>query len=257
VLIINADDFGINGSTNFAIVKGFETGCCSSTTLMANMPGFEEACSLAHERRLLKHIGVHIVLSDGMPLTEPIKRLSRFCDREGHLALPSFPPLYRIETSEKRALADEIRAQIGRCWASGIPLTHIDSHYHTHNQWPILGVVIAVAQSERIPYVRIARNCGPGINLLKQLYKTLVNRRITDAGLSRTEYFGGVDDYTHWKTSGGSTQGRQSFEVMIHPVLHERGYVTDLVDNRPLETVIKAVESHGDAVSFSAARYRA
>jgi hypothetical protein len=258
MLIINADDFGLDASSNAAIVKSFETGCCSSTTLMANMPGFEEACSLGHERRLLKHIGLHLVLRHGMPLTEAIKRLPRFCDRHGRLALSSFPLLFGIDTSEKRVLADEIRAQIARCRANGIPLTHIDSHHHLHNLWPILDVVMAVARSEHIPYVRLARNCGPGISLAKRLYKTLLNRRISGAGLSRTEYFGSVKDYAFRKGTRGPNQDRHSFEVMIHPVLHQTGFVmdgTDPSDKLPLETVIRGIESRHEAVSFSEATY--
>jgi hypothetical protein len=260
MLIINADDFGFDAGRNRAIVMSFEKGCCSSATLMANMPGFEEACCFAHERRLLKHIGLHVVLRDGTPLTEAIKRLPRFCDRQGRLALSSFPRVFALDASEERALAAEIGAQIARCRAKGVHLTHIDSHFHLHNLWPILSVVIAVARCEHIPYVRLARNCGRGINLAKRLYKTLINRRISGAGLSRTECFGSAKDYVHWKTRGASRRGMRSFEIAIHPVMHERGYVADANgsgDSMPLENLIKAIESYRDAVSFSGARYQA
>jgi predicted glycoside hydrolase/deacetylase ChbG (UPF0249 family) len=44
MLIVNADDLGLDSRTNAAIIATLEQQCCSSATLMANMEGFEEAC---------------------------------------------------------------------------------------------------------------------------------------------------------------------------------------------------------------------
>lgn len=240
---------------NRAIIKSFAAGLCSSTTLMATMPGFEEACSLAHEHGLRDHIGMHIVLRDGFPLTGGIRKFLRFCDREGRLALESSPPVFSLDVSERRALAEEIRTQIARCRASGIPLTHLDSHYHLHNLWPILGVVIAVALSEHVPHVRLARNWGPGISLRKRAYKAVVNRKLRRAGLSRTSYFGSIEDYVFRREKRGSTEKRSSFEVMIHPVFHDNGFVVDAGEDEPLENRIKVLDSFREAVSFNGAKY--
>jgi len=43
-VIINADDFGLSSSNNRVIVAAFKDGVISSATLMANTPGFDEAC---------------------------------------------------------------------------------------------------------------------------------------------------------------------------------------------------------------------
>ena len=67
-IIVNADDFGMSAEANRAIVEAFENNVISSTTLMTNMPGFEEACELAHRRRLLGKIGLHLNLTSGYPL---------------------------------------------------------------------------------------------------------------------------------------------------------------------------------------------
>ena len=40
-LIINADDFGMSHEVNTAIRDSFRQGLISSTTLMANMEGFD------------------------------------------------------------------------------------------------------------------------------------------------------------------------------------------------------------------------
>ena len=50
-IIINADDFGYNATVNRAIIKSFQRGLISSSSLMANMPGFEDAIGLVREHR--------------------------------------------------------------------------------------------------------------------------------------------------------------------------------------------------------------
>ena len=42
-LIVNADDFGMSAAVNKAILKAFQEKLISSTSIMANMPGFDEA----------------------------------------------------------------------------------------------------------------------------------------------------------------------------------------------------------------------
>jgi len=99
MLIINADDFGESQQVNKAIIQSFENGLCSSATLMPNMPGFEAACELVHEYKLLNHIGMHLVLRGGYPLTEKIKHFSTFCDQEGRLSLSRDKPIFNLGTS--------------------------------------------------------------------------------------------------------------------------------------------------------------
>jgi hypothetical protein len=255
MLVINADDFGLNHTVNHAIIKSFELNLCSSTTLMANMPGFEEACCLAHEHRLLDHVGIHLVLKNGAPLTEAMKRSSRFCDGAGFLALTESSPIFTLATSERHLLAAEIRAQIARCRANGIFLTHLDSHYHLHTRWAILGVVTQVVRSEHIPFVRRAQNCTHRTGLRKRIYMNAVNRRINRAGLARLKYFGDLADYPFLNQTTRSDRQERSLEVMIHPVFHAEGFVTDEGKNEPLETLMESIESYREAISYNGARY--
>ena len=66
-IIVNADDFGISKEVNEGIVKGFQDGIISSTTVMANMPEFEEAMNLAKKNSKLG-VGVHLNVIDGKAL---------------------------------------------------------------------------------------------------------------------------------------------------------------------------------------------
>src|SRR5205823_6180096 len=122
VLIINADDLGRDTSINQAIITAFKNGHCSSATIMPNMPGFEEACNLVHENKLLKHVGLHLTLRDARPLTETMKKLSVFCNRDGILSNATVHSPLLLSSLEQQALADEMRAQIARNCGSGIGL---------------------------------------------------------------------------------------------------------------------------------------
>ena len=58
-LIINADDFGLSEAVNYGIISAHKTGVVTSTSTMANMPGFEHAMELPmfrwkrnHQRRI-------------------------------------------------------------------------------------------------------------------------------------------------------------------------------------------------------------
>ena len=86
-MIVNADDFGLSPRVNEAIVRAFDEGLISSTTVMANMPAFAEASAIARDRGLLDHVGAHLVLTEGEPLTDTMRHCRRFCDADGRFTL--------------------------------------------------------------------------------------------------------------------------------------------------------------------------
>lgn len=70
--------FGLKSSDNKAIVELFDKGLINCRTLRSNMPGFDEAVELIHNRTLDKKIGIHLVLTDGLLLTQEIKSINLF-----------------------------------------------------------------------------------------------------------------------------------------------------------------------------------
>ena len=92
-LIVNADDFGYSAQVNEAIVKAFADGLVSSTTLMPNMPGFDDAVALIRQGRIpADSTGVHLNLFEGEPLTEQMKACRVFCGEDGRLSLSGSSP---------------------------------------------------------------------------------------------------------------------------------------------------------------------
>jgi hypothetical protein len=63
--VIVADDFGLDACTTAGILRSFDEGLISATSMLANMPGFDEAVAAAHDRRLTGAIGVRRDLADG------------------------------------------------------------------------------------------------------------------------------------------------------------------------------------------------
>ena len=154
-LIINADDFGLTAGVNRAIVEAHENGVVSSATLMANGRAIAQAVSLAQATPRLG-VGCHVVLVDGAPLLPHMQvhsLLDRSRDstgdprfREGISKFGALALLGRLAADEIEA---EATAQIRKLQASGIPVTHLDSHKHTHLFPRVLR-----------PLLRAAKSCG-------------------------------------------------------------------------------------------------
>lgn len=208
-LIVNADDFGMSAETNRAIVEAFENNVISSATLMTNMPGFDEACELAHRHRLLGKIGLHLNLTSGYLLSSPIRQCPRFCDNVGMFRARQ--TRFRLSKEERLAVETEIATQIKACLDHGLYPTHLDSHHHVHTEWAIGASVIAVARRYGIKAIRLSRNCGPGIDLVHKFYKWAYNTRLRRYGLAKTRFFGSAADVQEILAAASG-----DVEVMVH-----------------------------------------
>ena len=224
-MIVNADDLGFSDDRNVAVVRALDEGFISSATLMATRVAFDGACELVRSSRLERHVGLHLVLTEDEPLTDEMRRCRTFCDAQGRfhaqLSLGSRP----LTAAAELALAREMRAQIERCRAENIPLTHLDSHHHAHTDPRVIGSIITVAREAAIPFVRLARNCDPRTRVARKLIHSHVNNRIRRAGLARTHWFGRVEDYEALRTRRG--RDHDDIEVMVHPMLSDDGRLMD------------------------------
>jgi len=226
LLVVNADDFGKDDAVNRAVVRCFGERICSSTTIMPNMPGFEEACALAFEKGFHERVGLHLVLDEGMPLSKDILSEKRFCTKDGALGLSRESPVFRLSGPEKSALAKEIRAQIRKCRDRGLPIVHVDSHHHVHTEWAIAMAMIPVLREEGISFARISRDLGLNTGMPRRLYKRFYNSMLKRNRLRGTDHFGSVDEYRAFRMRQGNTDSIT--EVMIHPIIrNDELYVTE------------------------------
>ena len=146
-LIVNADDFGLTAGVNRAIAEGNRQGVITSATLMANAQATEAAIDLAKKQATLK-TGCHVVLIDGVPLAANLPSLTngsaRFRSSLKQFAMAAVRRQIAAEEIER-----EVEAQVRKIQSSGITLTHVDSHKHTHMFPQVLR-----------PLLRAARSCG-------------------------------------------------------------------------------------------------
>jgi hopanoid biosynthesis associated protein HpnK len=187
-LIINADDFGLTSGVNRAIVEAHESGIVTSATLMANGSAFDEAVSLAQARPRLG-VGCHVVLVDGVPLVrqtatdsllDPRSRTAgspRF--REG---LGKFAALALFGRLAPEEIEAEVTAQIGKVQSSGIAVTHLDSHKHTH-MFP--SVFRPLLRAARARGVRAVRNPFERVRSSQLAARPDLWRRWTEVGILR------------------------------------------------------------------------
>jgi predicted glycoside hydrolase/deacetylase ChbG (UPF0249 family) len=171
-LIVNADDFGYTAGVNQSIVELHAAGRLTSTTLMATGAALQDALAhlntypVAVESRSRLGVGCHVVLVDGIAAS-PRPEIRSLVGRapqpgQGREMRPAegarFRPTLggfvvdllrgRIEEVE---IEREAVAQIRRLQASGILVTHLDTHKHTHMFPRVLR-----------PLLRAALECGVG-----------------------------------------------------------------------------------------------
>ena len=245
--VIVADDFGLDAPTTSGILHAFDEGLISATSLLANMPGFDEAVAAAHDRGLQGAVGVHLNLTEGRALTEPIRRCPRIADRDGAFCWTHhFVP--KLARDEAHAVGNEWRAQIERIVAAGIRPAHLDSHHHTHTSWPLGAIAMALAREFGIPTIRLSRTFGPTPPKPHiRLYKLLYNERLRRRGFSRMAHFGDVRD-----VPAALPFARGPIEVMTHPRLADNGELINHTGGGLLAPFVDQSGLRGAGLSYGA-----
>ncbi|MFJ2363242.1 carbohydrate deacetylase [Pseudomonas sp. NPDC087697] len=212
-VIVNADDFGLSPNENTVILRAFQSGVISSATAMANMPAFEAACALAQQPLLKGRVGLHFNLTYGRPLSRAILEQPTFCDAAGEFDLNL--PRHRLwlTRGQRDAVRQELEAQWQHCLDNGLRPSHLDSHQHVHNIWPIGEIVARFAARQGVP-VRLARNLGQNLSLAKRVFKHMLNRRLRSLAGATADY---VCTPVDLRNAAPPTDGL--LEIVAHPTM--------------------------------------
>jgi len=145
-LIVNADDYGRTPGVTRGIIKAYKEGIVTSTTVMMNMPGVEEAVALADKGL---GMGVHLVFTSWKPLLPP-DEVRSLVDERGYFlsqeAIASNPR--QIDLSE---LKKELKAQIERLKDLGREPDHLDCHHFVYMHPTFFAVYLELAEEHRLP----------------------------------------------------------------------------------------------------------
>ncbi|HKI03873.1 MAG TPA: ChbG/HpnK family deacetylase [Thermoanaerobaculia bacterium] len=154
-LVVTADDVGLHSGMTLGSLKAYDEGIVTACSVVANGRHFEPAADLLRDRPGLD-VGVHLTLVGERPLS-PAARVPSLVDGSGAFLkdFRAFTRRYLLGGFAAAEVEEELRRQIERLQATGLPLVHANSHQHLHVLPRIFEIVLRLAAEHRIPFVRI------------------------------------------------------------------------------------------------------
>ncbi len=157
-VILNADDFGRSAAVNQAVIRAHREGVLTSASLMVTGEAVEEAVAMARETPTLA-VGLHLVLVAGRPASPP-SAIPHLVDRNGRF--PNDPVRVGVRCFFNRRAREELRrelsAQFERFQATGLPLSHVDSHLHFHMHPTVFDLLVPLAERYGARGLRLPRD---------------------------------------------------------------------------------------------------
>lgn len=231
LLIVNADDFGLNDAATEGIIESYLAGSVTSTTLMVNAPATERAASLAIEHTGIG-VGLHFNLTWGRPLSVP-RDVPALVGPDGRfLGRPELGRKLLTGRVPQAQVRLELRAQLDRMAQLGLRPTHIDSHQHVHGFNAVFSPVAEYCSEAgipmRVPWVATTGGGGIRRRARRALLAAMLARAtapwrgrvrwndglgsVFDLGVEPVEL---TDD--HYRRVLQLSSG-EVFELMVHPV---------------------------------------
>jgi len=234
-LVVNADDFGISERINAGILQAHREGIVTATSLVAVGRAFEHAVQVSRTAPSLD-VGVHLTLVAEAPL---LRCKSSLIGSDGRFpasadAMACRWLTGRINKAEVRA---EWAAQIERVLASGIRVSHLDSHQHVHILPGLFDLTWNLAARYGIRWVRVpvegwrldrpirirgaSRLLGSGV--LRAFAAASGLQRARQTGLRPPRFLGFLDggrlDVLRLRRLLAGLRPGETYELMCHPGL--------------------------------------
>jgi hopanoid biosynthesis associated protein HpnK len=156
-LVVTADDIGLHPGMTLGSLKACDEGIVTAVSVVANGRAFEPAVDLLRDRPGLD-VGVHLTLVGENPLSPP-ERVPSLVGRGGSFLknFKAFTRRYLLGGIAAAEVEEELRRQIERLQATGLPVVHANGHQHLHVLPKVFEIVLRLAEEHRIPFVRIPR----------------------------------------------------------------------------------------------------
>lgn len=179
LLIINADDFGLDDGVNLGIVEAYRSGLVRSTSLMVTMPAAQAAAGMTRKEPGLE-IGLHVNITEGRCLSPP-RELGPLVNDDGAFCFDTADVAgsirrLRNQVEQDAGLVDrvalEVQHQLERFRGLGLRLAHLNAHHY----WPLIHPRLYAC------YVNAAEQAGVPFRSLCQPILDLLGTRDEDTG---------------------------------------------------------------------------
>jgi predicted glycoside hydrolase/deacetylase ChbG (UPF0249 family) len=174
LLIVNADDFGLNEGINQGVVRAHHAGLVQSASLMVNMPAAESAACLAQLEPSLE-IGLHLNLSEGICIAPPNK-VELLANGDGRFLfdvtdIGTSIQRLRWSIDERPGLLDQVITEVvhqaEKFHKMGLALAHLNAHHYLPLAHPRLyEAFIRAAELLGVPFRGL---CLPMLELMAVL----------------------------------------------------------------------------------------
>jgi hopanoid biosynthesis associated protein HpnK len=194
-LIVTGDDFGVSPEVNAGIRRAHVEGILTSASLMVNEAAAPEAAALARELPTLA-VGLHLALSDS-PAALSAQEIPGLVDAAGRTDVSAARAGWRyyFDRGLQGQLEREIRAQLEKFLATGLPLDHVNGHQHLHMHPRVFAILLrCLADYGRPPLRLVADDLRLNLRLdpgHRWGYK-----------LSHALAFGGLRRWCRWMAAG-------------------------------------------------------
>ena len=188
-IVFNADDLGYSTWRDAGIFHAFQQGIVTSASLLVN--GASAASAAQHAMSIGLDIGIHLNLTEGVPLTPP-HLLSHLLDSDQKLryktsfwknCMTADPEFYQQVILETTAQIQKFKTL-----TNGISATHVDGHQHVHIAPGIANALAPIFQQHGIKTTRIPDENIQALTWISQETRTRLSGRIKSAKLSRIIY---------------------------------------------------------------------
>ena len=157
-LIVTADDVGLDRGMTAGAIRAHGDGIVTACSIVATGVEFDDAVARLRDVPSLE-VGVHLALVEERALTG--------------IALPKsyrhFVPAYLADRIRPEGIIRELRAQVEKVVATGLRITHLNSHQHLHALRAIFGEVLDLAEEYGIGYVRRVDDRGGRGGIVRRL----------------------------------------------------------------------------------------
>ena len=244
--LIHGDDFGRDSGRTEANDELLCRGLIHRTTLLVNMPLTEKAARLAEEHGYKDRVSLHLNLSEGMPLTDAVRK-TPLCKPDGSFRWAREKRLLLCMTpSAIRAIRTECEAQMRRFRDLGMTSAHMDSHDWVLYNYPVWLAVKPLLKKYGFETTRVGcENWIRGSKPLLKAYRRFMSTQIGKVLRTKENWAGGLDSLRRFAKAGEIGPETRA-EIMTHPNMIE-GVPCDSLHNKhvPMDELLAAVAEYG------------